>query len=410
MTSAPFLLRLPAASAMEEISAIGADKGSLPILTEKAEIIPLKITGLRAPAANIIKQELLSAGGDAVTPRGCVNCALETCDILMLATIRQYRRLLGKISAMPYFGLREVTARLEDMLEQISPQKDSQPVTTLADGRVITYRQLAVMGILNVTPDSFYEGSRINGDGPLLAAAEKMLREGAAILDLGAESTRPGSAPVSGEEERRRLIPAVRLLHEHFPAAVISVDTYRAATAREAIAAGAHLINDVTAMEKDHSMEDLVVESGAPIILMHMRGTPADMLNEENTRYEDITAQVAGYLLERASLLRRRGVGKDKIILDPGIGFAKDTAQNLTLLRDLVSLTAYGYPVLLAASRKTVIGQTLGGLPPRERLEGTIAASCAAVYAGAHLIRVHDVAENLRAVRMTEAILRGTNR
>lgn len=410
MTSAPFLLRLPAASTLEEISAIGADKGSLPILTEKAEIIPLKITGLRAPAANIIKQELLSAGGDAVTPRGCVNCALETCDILMLATLRQYRRLLGKISAMPYFGLREVTARLEDMLSQISPQKDSQPVTTLADGRVITYRQLAVMGILNVTPDSFYEGSRINGDGPLLAAAEKMLREGAAILDLGAESTRPGSAPVSGEEERRRLIPAVRLLHEHFPAAVISVDTYRAATAREAIAAGAHLINDVTAMEKDHSMEDLVVESGAPIILMHMRGTPADMLNEENTRYKDITAQVAGYLLERASLLRRRGVGKDKIILDPGIGFAKDTAQNLTLLRDLVSLTAYGYPVLLAASRKTVIGQTLGGLPPRERLEGTIAASCAAVYAGAHLIRVHDVAENLRAVRMTEAILRGTDR
>lgn len=410
MTSAPFILRLPAASAMEEISAIGADKGSLPILTEKAEIIPLKITGLRAPAANIIKQELLSAGGDAVTPRGCVNCALKTCDILMLATIRQYRRLLGKISAMPYFGLREVTARLEDMLEQISPKKASQPVTTLADGRVITYRQLAVMGILNVTPDSFYEGSRVNGDGPLLAAAEKMLREGAAILDLGAESTRPGSAPVSGEEERRRLIPAVRLLHEHFPAAVISVDTYRAATAREAIAAGAHLINDVTAMEKDHSMEDLVVESGVPIILMHMRGTPADMLNEENTRYEDITAQVAGYLLERASLLRRRGVGKDKIILDPGIGFAKDTAQNLTLLRDLVSLTAYGYPVLLAASRKTVIGQTLGGLPPRERLEGTIAASCAAVYAGAHLIRVHDVAENLRAVRMTEAILRGTDR
>lgn len=410
MTSAPFLLRLPAASAFEEISAIGADKGSLPILTEKAEIIPLKITGLRAPAANIIKQELLSAGGDAVTPRGCVNCALETCDILMLATIRQYRRLLGKISAMPYFGLKEVTAQLGDMLEQISPQKDSQPVTTLADGRVITYGQLAIMGILNVTPDSFYEGSRINGDGPLLAAAEKMLREGAAILDLGAESTRPGSAPVSGEEERRRLIPAVRLLHEHFPETVISVDTYRADTAREAIAAGAHLINDVTSMEKDPSMADLAVESGVPIILMHMRGTPADMLNEENTRYEDVTAQVTAYLLERANLLRRRGVGKDKIILDPGIGFAKDTAQNLTLLRNLVSLTAYGYPVLLAASRKTVIGQTLGGLPPQERLEGTIAASCAAVYAGAHLIRVHDVAENLRAVRMTEAILRGTSR
>lgn len=409
MTGGPFLLRLPAASAVEEIFSIGADKGSLPIFLEKAEIIPLKITGLRTPAANIIKQELLSAGGDAVTPRGCVNCALETCDILMLGTIRQYRRLLGKISAMPYFGLKEISTQLGDMLSQISPQKDSQPITTLADGRIITYRRLALMGIINVTPDSFYEGSRINSDD-LLPAAEKMLREGAAILDLGAESTRPGSAPVSGEEERRRLIPAVRLLHEHFPEAVISVDTYRAHTAREAIAAGAHLINDVTAMEKDPLMEDLVVESGVPIILTHMRGTPADMLSEENTRYGDVTGQVAAYLLERANLLRRRGVGKDKIILDPGIGFAKDTEQNLTLLRNLVSLTAYGYPVLLAASRKTVIGQSLGGLPPRERLEGTIAASCAAVCAGAHLIRVHDVAANLRAVRMTEAILKGTDR
>lgn len=408
MTTAPFLLRLPAASALAETAALGADKGSLPILTEKTEIIPLKITDLRSPAANIIKQELLSAGGDAVTPRGCVNCALETCDILMLATVRQYRRLLGKISAMPYFGLKEITAQLEEMLAQISPGKDNPPVTTLADGRTITYDQLKVMGILNVTPDSFYEGSRVNDSDRLLATAEKMLQEGAAILDLGAESTRPGSAPVSGEEERRRLIPAVRLLHEKFPDAVISVDTYRADTAREAIAAGACIINDVTAMEKDPSMEDLVVASGVPIILMHMRGTPADMQNAENTRYKDITAEVTAYLLQRASRFTQRGVGKDKIILDPGIGFAKDTTQNLTLMRNLVSLTAYGYPILLAASRKTVIGQTLGGLPPEERLEGTIAASCAAVYAGAQLIRVHDVAANLRAVRMTEAILKGT--
>ena len=159
-------------------------------------------------------------------------------------------------------------------------------------------------------------------------------------------------------------------------------------------------------MEKDPNMSDLVVESGAPIILMHMRGTPADMMNAENTVYDDITNQVTKYLVQRAEILTQRGVGKDKIILDPGIGFAKNTEQNLTLMRDLASLTAYGYPVLLAASRKTVIGQTLGGLPPEERLEGTIATSCAAVYAGAHMVRVHDVAANLRAIRVTEAILK----
>ena len=400
MTDAPFLLRLPTASVTEAIASIGSDKASLPIFSEKREILPIKITGVRTPAANIIKQELLSAGGDAVTPRGCVNCAVPSCSILLLGTTRQYRRLLTKISAMPYFGLPDIAAQLEEMLNT------SAPVTTLADGRTITYEQIAVMGIINVTPDSFFSGSRVNDEELLITTAGKMLEEGAAILDLGAESTRPGSASIDGDEERRRLIPAVKLIHEHFPEAIISVDTYRADTAREALAAGAHIINDISAMEKDPNMSDLVVESGAPIILMHMRGTPADMMNTENTVYDDITNQVTKYLVQRAEILTQRGVGKDKIILDPGIGFAKNTEQNLTLMRDLASLTAYGYPVLLAASRKTVIGQTLGGLPPEERLEGTIATSCAAVYAGAHMVRVHDVAANLRAIRVTEAILK----
>lgn len=400
MTDAPFLLRLPTPSVTEAIASIGSDKASLPIFSEKTEILPIKITGVRTPAANIIKQELLSAGGDAVTPRGCVNCAVPSCSILLLGTTRQYRRLLTKISAMPYFGLPDIAAQLEEML------KTSAPVTTLADGRTITYEQIAVMGIINVTPDSFFSGSRVNDEELLITTAGKMLEEGAAILDLGAESTRPGSASIDGDEERRRLIPAVKLIHEHFPEAIISVDTYRADTAREALAAGAHIINDISAMEKDPNMSDLVVESGAPIILMHMRGTPADMMNAENTVYDDITNQVTKYLVQRAEILTQRGVGKDKIILDPGIGFAKNTEQNLTLMRDLASLTAYGYPVLLAASRKTVIGQTLGGLPPEERLEGTIATSCAAVYAGAHMVRVHDVAANLRAIRVTEAILK----
>lgn len=400
MTDAPFLLRLPTASVTEAIASIGSDKASLPIFSEKREILPIKITGVRTPAANIIKQELLSAGGDAVTPRGCVNCAVPSCSILLLGTTRQYRRLLTKISAMPYFGLPDIAGQLEEML------KTSAPVTTLADGRTITYEQIAVMGIINVTPDSFFSGSRVNDEELLITTAGKMIEEGAAILDLGAESTRPGSASIDGDEERRRLIPAVKLIHEHFPKAIISVDTYRADTAREALAAGAHIINDISAMEKDPNMSDLVVESGAPIILMHMRGTPADMMNAENTVYDDITNQVTKYLVQRAEILTQRGVGKDKIILDPGIGFAKNTEQNLTLMRDLASLTAYGYPVLLAASRKTVIGQTLGGLPPEERLEGTIATSCAAVYAGAHMVRVHDVAANLRAIRVTEAILK----
>ena len=163
------------------------------------------------------------------------------------------------------------------------------------------------------------------------------------------------------------------------------------------------MINDISAMEADAEMLDVVVETNAPIVLMHMRGTPKNM--QTQCDYKNVVEEVAVHLAERANLLRERGVGADKIILDPGIGFAKNAEQNLKLMRDLNALTSFGYPVLLAASRKSTIGKVLGELPAEERLEGTIATSCQAVYAGANMVRVHDVKENLRAIRMLEAIL-----
>ena len=231
-----------------------------------------------------------------------------------------------------------------------------------------------------------------------------MLEQGAQILDIGGESTRPGSDSVDGEEERRRVLPVIEALRKEYPEAVLSVDTYRADTAEAAINAGADIINDISAMEADKKMLDVVVRSKAPIILMHMRGTPKNM--QQNCQYQDVVQEVAVYLAERAELLREQGVGADKIILDPGIGFAKDVEQNLRLMRDLHVLTSFGYPVLLAASRKSTIGAVLGGVPASERLEGTIATSLQAVQAGAQMVRVHDVLENVRAIRMLEAILR----
>ena len=192
-------------------------------------------------------------------------------------------------------------------------------------------------------------------------------------------------------------------MKERYPACVISIDTYRASTAEAALAAGADIINDVTAMEGDAAMSDLVVGSKVPIILMHMRGTPKNM--QQNCEYKNVVTEVAAYLLQRAKVLENRSVAKEKIIFDPGIGFAKNIEQNLQLMQGLKSLTGLGYPVLLAASRKSTIGSVLGGIPAEERLEGTIAASCQAVYAGAQMVRVHDVQENLRAIRMLEAIL-----
>ncbi len=381
-----------------EITRLGVYRPSVSILADKGRVLALKVTDVRTPAANIIKQEMLAAGGDCATPGTAITCAVPRVDIILLGGRKQYDILLYKMRQMPYFGIPAVVAELERYLRK-GPKG-----TLLADGRRLTYDRMAVMGILNVTPDSFYAGSRRQGTDAVLAQAERMLADGAAILDIGGESTRPGADPVTAEEERARVLPAVEQVKRRFPEAVVSVDTYRASLAREALAVGADIINDISAMQADPGMLQAVVDTGAPIILMHMRGVPKNM--QTQCQYDNVVQEVAASLDERARLLRGRGIGPDKIILDPGIGFAKDTPQNLALIQGLNALTGSEYPVLMAASRKTVIGQVLGGLPPEERLEGTLAISAASVYAGAELVRVHDVRENVRLIRMLEAIRR----
>ena len=386
----------------EAMASIGAHPASLPIFAHKSEIVPYKLLGVRTPAANILKQEMLAAGGDAVVPTGCIVNADKYVNVVLLGTLKQYKLVLKKLELMQYFGLKQVATELQEAVA--AALEPAALRTTLADGRVLTYDKMCVMGILNITPDSFYEGSRVSALADVVARAGQMLEQGAQVLDIGGESTRPGSDSVDGDEERRRVLPVIEALRREYPEAVLSVDTYRADTAEAALAVGADIINDISAMEADARMADVVVRSKAPIILMHMRGTPKNM--QQNCQYQDVVQEVAVYLAQRAQLLREQGVGADKIILDPGIGFAKDVEQNLRLMRDLHVLTSFGYPVLLAASRKSTIGAVLGGVPASERLEGTIATSLQAVYAGAQMVRVHDVLENVRAIRMLEAILR----
>ena len=390
------LLKVNKEMLADAMESIGVHKASLPIFANKNQILPLKLLQVRTPAANIIKQEMLAAGGDAAVPTGCVLNKDKYSDVLLLGTRKHYNLLLKKLELMPYFGMDKVKAELEAVLNEEKLQ------TVLADGRVLNYDKVLIMSILNITPDSFYENSRTAIE-EVVAKAGQMLADGADILDIGGESTRPGSEAVAAEEEQERVLPVIEALRKAYPDAVISIDTYRASTARLAIEAGADIINDISAMEADAEMIDVVCETKAPIILMHMRGTPKDM--QTQCEYKNVVEEVAVYLAERAELLRERGVGEDKIILDPGICFAKTVEQNLKLMRDLNALTSFGYPVLLASSRKSTIGKVLGELPAEERLEGTIATSCQAVYAGANMVRVHDVKENLRAVRMLEAIL-----
>ena len=382
-----------------EMEHLGVYKPSVAILLGKGKITPLKILHVRTPAANIIKQEMLAAGGDCATPGTAITCAVSHVDILLLGNQKHYKTLLYKLKQMPYFGIPEIAAELERFLTP-EPKR-----TLLADGRMLRYDSMKVMGIINVTPDSFYAGSRKNNIDAVVEQVEQMLAEGASILDIGGESTRPGSNPVTAEEEKERVLPVLVAVKKKFPQSIISVDTYRATLAKEALQCGGDIINDISAMTADVAMLDVVTETKAPIILMHRKGTSKDM--QQQCEYKNVVQEVTEYLLGRAALLAERKVGADKIILDPGIGFAKNDEQNLRLIQNLNALTVNGYPVLMAASRKTTIGKVLGAeqvLPPEERLEGTLAVTAAAVYAGANLVRVHDVKENVRLIRMLEAI------
>ncbi|EJE7234112.1 dihydropteroate synthase [Clostridium botulinum] len=381
----------------EELSKIEVHEGSINIFMNKNSITPLKIFNVLAPAANIIKQELMALGGDCAINKYCVNCKVETSDIILLGTDRQYKKLLPKLKYMTFFRIQEIAVELENYIKNNGVIK-----TVLKDGREINYENLKVMGIINCTPDSFYEGSRKKSIEEALKTAEKMLKEGAEILDIGGESTRPGSDPVDEEEEIKRVVTVIKEIKNKFKDAIISIDTYRANTAKAAIEAGADIVNDISAMKYDENMVKVVKEYNIPVILMHVKGKPKDM--QIDPVYGDLMKEIHLYFNERIEYCKSHGIREDKIILDPGIGFGKTVEHNLKIMNRIEELKSFNLPVLLAASRKATIGKVLGNLPTEERLEGTIALSCLAVDSGLQMVRVHDVKENTRAIRMLEAV------
>jgi len=256
------------------------------------------------------------------------------------------------------------------------------------------------MGILNVTPDSFSDGGMFRSPEEAVARALEMTSQGAAIIDVGGESTRPGSQPVSAEEELRRVLPVLRSLSGK-TSALISVDTTKAAVAREAIGAGARIVNDTSAMSDDSGMAAVVRDSGCAVILMHRRGTPATM--QEAPRYDSLFPELLSELSARIDAAVNAGIERDRILVDPGIGFGKRLEDNLALHRHLGMLRVLGRPIVFGSSRKGFLG-TLTGAPADERIFGTAASVAAAVLAGAHILRVHDVREMREVVQVAAAI------
>lgn len=263
----------------------------------------------------------------------------------------------------------------------------------------VTPGQPRVMGILNVTPDSFSDGGCFTRPDVALRHAEAMIRAGATLIDIGGESTRPGARPVSAQQELDRVAPLVEVLGR-YPGITVSVDTSTPLVMRETAALGAGLINDVRALRREGALE-AAVDTGLPVCLMHMQGEPECM--QQAPVYADVTGEVSRFLAERAEACVDAGISRKNILLDPGFGFGKTLAHNLKLFRDLPRLGALGYPLLVGVSRKSLVGQALGR-PVESRLYGSLALAALAVVYGARIIRVHDVAETLDVVRMVSAV------
>jgi dihydropteroate synthase len=258
------------------------------------------------------------------------------------------------------------------------------------------------MGVLNVTPDSFSDGGHFYGTDAAVTRAEAMAAEGADLIDVGGESTRPGSLPVEPAEQVRRVVPVLRALAGRGLNVTLSVDTTRSTVAAAALDEGAHLINDVSAGRDDPAMLALVARKKCPIVLMHMQGTPATM--QVAPKYEDVVAEVAASLRERAQAAVAAGVAPERVLLDPGIGFGKDVGHNLQLLRRLRELARLGWPLVVGTSRKGFIGKILGQPDPQQRVFGTAATVAWAVANGAAVVRVHDVGPMSQVLRMVRAI------
>jgi len=275
----------------------------------------------------------------------------------------------------------------------------------LRDRSVNLSRSGLIMGVLNVTPDSFSDGGQFLDEEAAFRHAARMVAEGATILDVGGESSRPGSEPVALEEELRRVIPVIKRIRGRFPDLLVSIDTYKAETARQALAAGADIINDISALRADQAMIDALRRSGAGVILTHMRGTPKTM--QIDPRYEDVVGEVFEFLRRRRDELLRCGVDRDRIAIDPGYGFGKRVQDNVELVRQLGRFAELGQPIVVGISKKSMIAHLLGDpkLQTEDRMWPTVALTSLLREKGAQIFRVHDVRPNLEALRMTEAIL-----
>ena len=385
--------------AMDALIQADVDPYGIQAMLPKMFHLNIVIDGLECRVANIIKQEMLSLGGDAAVARGTVACSVTRTDVILMGTLKQMQRFADKISAQP-FGLDAISEQLREILKNVFA--DSFLLRTSRREIILGERTL-IMGIINVTPDSFSDGGRFDSPEKAVEEGIRMEEDGADILDIGGESTRPGSDPVSPEEEMRRIIPVIRALASRTDLP-LSVDTMKASVARKALGEGAEIVNDVSAMGADDAMAKVVADAGAAVVLMHMRGMPKSMQTGD-LAYHSLRGEIIAFLRKRIERAGDVGIDPMQIMVDPGLGFGKTAADNMRLIRYLREFRILGRPILVGASRKAFIGRVTGGTPV-ERSEGTAAAVTAAILNGGQIIRVHDVPMMKKVAAVADSVLR----
>jgi len=381
-----------------EFKKIGSTAEGAKIMSDKFINFAIRVDGVESKAVNILKQEMLARNGDVVVSRNALYSSGEKSDVIIFGTKKNIRSLIDKIKLQP-FGLKAMSLGLEEFLNILEKNK-SKSILKIAKKDFDLKNETVIMGIINTTPDSFFDGGKYLKFKDACERADKIVKEGAHIIDVGGMSTRPGSKPVSIKEELERTIPLINYIKKNHDI-LVSIDTCRSEAAENAIKEGADIINDISGLMLDEKMKQVAAQSGVNLILMHMKGTPENMQNDPV--YDDVTCEIYDFFRTQTKIAISAGVRQENIIIDPGLGFGKTPEHNFEIIKKLSDFKSLGYPIMAGASRKSFTGLLLK-LLPEDRLEGSLAAAVLCVLNGASILRVHDVRETIRAIKIVKAI------
>ena len=385
----------------EKLKEIGVDEVALHVMEGKGVCYGVLIKDCKFYHANVLKQEALSLGIECAVEKDVVTAKTKESNCLILGDVKRLYKLSEKLRNQNFEFLKNLAVKMKEQLDGVIK---SEFIFKFGNRELSLKDRFLIMGILNVTPDSFSDGGEYFDIDKALKRVEEMVNDGADIIDIGGESTRPFSEPVGLEEELRRVIPVIESIKREFKTIALSIDTYKSKVAKEALDRGVEIVNDISGLGFDEKLIDVLASSDCGIVEMHIKGAPKNM--QKDPYYDDVVSEINDKFREILSKLKNAGIDENRVALDPGIGFGKRFEHNLEILNNIEAFKVWGRPILIGTSRKSFIGGVLNIKNPKDRLFGTIASNVLAFAKGAHIFRVHDVKAHREALTLAESILK----